>query len=304
MKKKILISGGAGFIGSNLANKLSESKQFEIHVCDNLLTGNKKYLNKSILFHNIDVNCFKKVSYIFNKYKFDYVFHYAAVVGVNRTLDDPIKVLEDIKGLENIFKLSVSNKIKRIFFSSSSEVYGEPVHMPQNEEITPLNSKLPYAVVKNLGENFCKAYFFKYKLNYNILRFFNTYGHNQSEDFVISSFIKLAKSNKPIKIFGDGNQSRTFCHINDNVDTTINLIKNYKYSNQIINIGHNKIYTINELAKKIIKIFNSNSKIIHVKARKDGDMTRRQPDNSKMIKILNRRLITLDQGLKMFRKNN
>ena len=81
------------------------------------------------------------------------------------------------------------------------------------------------------------------------MRFFNTYGHNQSEDFVISSFIKLAKSNKPIKIFGDGNQSRTFCHINDNVDTTINLIKNHKYSNQIINIGHNKIYTINELAK-------------------------------------------------------
>ena len=97
-------------------------------------------MNKSILFHNIDVNSFKKVSYIFNKYKFDYVFHYAAVVGVNRTLDNPIKVLEDIKGLENIFKLSVSNKIKRIFFSSSSEVYGEPVHMPQNEEITPFRT--------------------------------------------------------------------------------------------------------------------------------------------------------------------
>ncbi len=303
MKKKILIAGGAGFIGSNLSNRLSENKEFEIHVCDNLLTGNKKNLNKSIIFHNIDINSFQKINKIFNKYKFDYIFHYAAVVGVNRTLENPIMVLEDIKGLENIFKLCVLHKIKRVFFSSSSEVYGEPVHMPQNEDITPLNSKLPYAVVKNLGENFCKAYHYKYKLNYNILRFFNTYGQNQSEDFVISSFINLAKNNKPIKIFGDGNQSRTFCHINDNIDTTIKLLNNNKYNNQVINIGHNKIYTINELAKKIIKIFNSRSKIIHIKARKEGDMSRRQPDNSKMEKILNRKLITLDQGLKMFINN-
>ncbi len=200
MKKKILIAGGAGFIGSNLANKLNDINEYEIHVCDNLLTGKRKYLNKPVIFHNVNINNFDKLNTVFNKNSFDFVFHYAAVVGVSRTLSNPIKVLDDIKGLENIFKLSAKNKIKRIFFSSSSEVYGEPVHMPQNEDITPLNSKLPYAVVKNLGENFCKAYYFKYKLNYNILRFFNTYGNNQSEDFVVSRFINLAKENKPIRI--------------------------------------------------------------------------------------------------------
>ena len=303
MKKKILITGGAGFIGSNLANKLQSYKNFEVHVCDNLTTGYRKNIIKAVKYYKLDVNSYEALHKIFKKNQYDYVYHYAAVVGVIRTLNNPIDVLNDIKGLENIFKLCVKFKIKRLLYSSSSEVYGEPVHIPQNEEITPLNSKLPYAVVKNVGESFCKAYNYKYKLNYNILRFFNTYGLNQSNDFVISKFINLAKKNLPITIHGDGKQTRTYCHITDNIDTTIKLLNSSKYKNQVINIGHNKIYSVKQIAKKIIKIFNSKSKIVHINALKEGDMTRRQPDNTKMVSILNRKLISLDDGLLMLKKN-
>ena len=295
--KTILITGGAGFIASNLADKLSLT--YNVVVADNLSTSkiaNLTNFNKKN-FYKIDVNNFKLLKRLFNKYKFDYVFHYAAVVGVKRTISKPLKVLEDIDGFKNIFILCKEYKVKRIFFSSSSEVYGEPVQMPQNEEFTPLNSKLPYAVVKNIGESFCRSFFHEHKLNYTIFRFFNTYGPRQSKDFVISKFINNAKKNIDINIYGDGLQSRTFCYIDDNIDSTINALHNNMYINKTINIGNEHIISIKNLAKKIIKLTNSKSKIKFIKPLKEGDMHRRQPDISKMKKLLGRELIDLDQGL-------
>lgn len=99
-------------------------------------------------------------------YQFDYVFHYAALVGVKRTLDNPVMVLEDIQGIKNVLDLCKSTGVKRVFYSSSSEVYGEPVELPQHEHTTPLNSRLPYAIVKNVGEALCKSY--QQDLDWNI----------------------------------------------------------------------------------------------------------------------------------------
>ena len=294
----ILITGGAGFIASNLADKLN--KKYSVIIVDNLSTSklaNLKNIDKKY-FYKIDVNNFDSMSILFKKYKFDYVFHYAAIVGVKRTLSNPLLVLNDIQGFRNIFDLSCRYNVKRIFFSSSSEVYGEPVQMPQNEDSTPLNSKLPYAVVKNIGEAFCRSYFEEKKLNYTIFRFFNTYGHRQSTDFVISKFIQKAKNNKDIEIYGDGSQSRTFCYVDDNIDATINAFEKNLYVNDTVNIGNNNIINMNNLAKKIIFITNSKSKIKFLKPLKEGDMTRRQPDISKMKKLLGRNLITLNRGLK------
>ena len=294
----ILITGGAGFIASNLADKLN--KKYSVIIVDNLSTSklaNLKNIDKKY-FYKIDVNNFDSMSILFKKYKFDYVFHYAAIVGVKRTLSNPLLVLNDIQGFRNIFDLSCRYNVKRIFFSSSSEVYGEPVQMPQNEDSTPLNSKLPYAVVKNIGEAFCRSYFEEKKLNYTIFRFFNTYGHRQSTDFVISKFIHKAKNNKDIEIYGDGSQSRTFCYVDDNIDATINAFEKNLYVNDTVNIGNNNIINMNNLAKKIIFITNSKSKIKFLKPLKEGDMTRRQPDISKMKKLLGRNLITLNRGLK------
>ncbi|NDF61146.1 MAG: NAD-dependent epimerase/dehydratase family protein [Crocinitomicaceae bacterium] len=230
-------------------------------------------------------------------YSFDFVYHYAAVVGVLRTLDNPVMVLDDIQGIKNILDLSKSTGVKRVFFSSSSEVYGEPVHLPQNEYTTPLNSRLPYAVVKNVGESYFRSYQQEYGLDYTIFRFFNTYGPKQSDDFVMSKFMRAALKHEPITIYGDGTQTRTFCFIDDNTDFCVNAINNPATINQVYNVGNDVISTILELAETIIKKTNSRSEIIHLPPLKDGDMTRRQPDISKMKELLNRELISLETGI-------
>ena len=231
-------------------------------------------------------------------FRFDYVFHYAALVGVKRTLNNPIAVLRDIEGIKNVLSLSKNTGVKRVFYSSSSEVYGEPVEFPQNEDTTPLNSRLPYAIVKNVGEAFFKSYQKEYGLNFTIFRFFNTYGPNQSTDFVVSKFIDLALNDQNITIYGDGNQTRTFCYIDDNRDTTIKIFEEELFLNEVINMGSSTEVRIVDLAKKIIQITGSSSSIIHLNPLKEGDMTRRQPDNSRMLKVLNRDLTTIDKGIR------
>ena len=299
---KILITGGAGFIASSLADKLTLDKKNFIVCVDNFLTGKKEYLptNQSENYNFIpcDVNDVLQISHIMLNYEFDYVFHYAALVGVQRTLKNPLMVLQDIEGIKNVLKLCNETKVKRIFFSSSSEVYGEPVEFPQHEETTPLNSKLPYAVVKNIGEAFIKAYHKEYGLNYTIFRFFNTYGNRQSEDFVVAKFLSLALNNQNITIYGDGCQTRTFCHINDNLEITLIILQESLALNQVINVGSDVEISILELAKLIIRETNSYSKIIHLPALKEGDMIRRMPEISKMKDILGKELISLQDGIK------
>jgi len=298
---KILITGGAGNVGGALARKLVENSDYFVVVVDNLSTGSKSKLPSKEFsnwsFINCDVNNYTSISEIMLVNQFCYVFHYAAVVGVKRTQENPIMVLNDIQGIKNILQLSKNSSVKRVFFSSSSEVYGEPVELPQNEETTPLNSRVPYAVVKNVGESFFRSYFKTYGLPFTIFRFFNTYGPNQSEDFVISKFLKAALKEDDITIYGDGSQTRTFCYVDDNINTCLKILEENLMMNDVINIGGAKEYKILDVAKLIIEKSNSKSKIIHLPSLKEGDMTRRMPDNSKMINIINKDLISLDQGL-------
>jgi UDP-glucose 4-epimerase len=169
----ILITGGAGNVGSALANKLVKNKDYFIVVVDNLRTGSIEKLPNSNLsnfkFINADVNNYLKIENVMISIQFHYVFHYAALVGVQRTLDYPLDVLNDIEGIKNILELSRETGVKKVFFSSSSEVYGEPVEFPQNEITTPLNAKLPYAIVKNVGEAYLKSYLKEYGLKFTIL---------------------------------------------------------------------------------------------------------------------------------------
>ncbi|QLH33934.1 MAG: NAD-dependent epimerase/dehydratase family protein [Cyclobacteriaceae bacterium] len=296
---KILITGGAGFIGSSLAEKLLTNSEYLVVLIDNLLTGDlrKVPVQRNCKFIKCDVNHYQDIAAIMTSYQFDYVFHFAAVVGVKRTLENPVLVLNDLNGIKNILELSKNTGVKRVFFSSSSEVYGEPVELPQNEETTPLNSRLPYAVVKNVGEAFCRSYQQEFGLPFTIFRFFNTYGPRQSTDFVISKFIKAALSNSPITIYGKGLQSRTFCYIDDNVDCMIRILDQNLAINDVINIGSDQNYTILQLAKAIIELTGSKSEIVYLPPLKEGDMTRRQPDASKMKRILNRELLDLDKGI-------
>ncbi len=299
---KILVTGGAGFVGSAMAEKLISDKNNYVVIVDDLSTGMAGKLPQPAdnwKFIKCDVNEFADISQVFLSHKFDYVFHYAAVVGVLRTQQYPVKVLRDIEGLKFICQLSKNTGVKRVFFSSSSEIYGEPVEIPQNAHTTPLNSRLPYAIVKNVGEAFLRSYHQEFGLEYTIFRFFNTYGPKQSRDFVMSKFISKALKNEDIGIYGDGNQTRTFCYVNDNIDACYTSFSKNILVNDVVNIGGNIETRIIDLAQLIIDITGSKSKIIHLPPLKDGDMTRRCPDNSTMRKeLLQRELTSLEQGVK------
>lgn len=302
--RKILVTGGAGNVGGALVKKLIENKDNYVIIVDNLITGSIQKLpfgqSTGVNWKYIkgDVNQFGDISAVMTRYGFDYVFHYAALVGVQRTLDNPTRVLEDIQGIKNILDLSKNTGVKRVFFSSSSEVYGEPVEFPQNEDTTPLNSKLPYAIVKNVGEAFLKSYKKVYDLDFTIFRFFNTYGPDQSQDFVMSKFINAALRNNPITLYGDGSQSRTFCYVDDNIEATTKTLYNDLCINDVVNVGSDKEMSIKELAEKIIELTGSASTIVHLPALTEGDMTRRRPDTSKMKEILKRDLLSVDDGIK------
>ena len=304
MKKTyILVTGGAGFIGSYLVERLLQNENYFVVVADNLSTGDKGKLancrhSDRFKFINCDVNDYQSLSSVMLAFRFDYVFHYAAMVGVLRTQQHPLQVLEDITGISNVCKLSRATGVKRLFFSSSSEVYGEPFEIPQRVDTTPLNSRVPYAVVKNVGEAFLRSYYQEYGLEYSIFRFFNTYGPRQSLDFVISKFIIKAMKNEDITIYGDGTQTRTLCFIEDNIEACVNAFENNLLINNVANIGGDNEIMIKDLAELIVKKTHSSSKIVNVPPLKDGDMKRRCPDNEFMKKtLLNRPLTSLEEGL-------
>lgn len=308
MKRTILVTGGAGFIGSSMAERLARDPDNYVVIVDNLLTGSlskvPKSIHQNVKFIKADANDIMDLSSIFHAYRFDYVFHYAAVVGVKRTLANPVMVLNDITGINNVLNLSKNTGVKRVFYTSSSEVYGEPVEFPQNEYTTPLNSRLPYAIVKNVGEAYLRSFKREYDLDFTIFRLFNTYGPKQSADFVISKFLLAALKDKDITIYGDGSQTRTFCFIDDHLDATTNAFYNNLLVNYVANIGSDKEISMLELAKFIIKHTNSRSAIVHMPALAEGDMTRRRPDLTKMKELLDRDFTSLQAGLNMIMKNS
>lgn len=303
MKRTILVTGGAGFVGSCMVDKLIEDPDNYVVIVDNLTTGNIKRLPDSSgsnwKFIKCNCNEYRDISPVMASYKFDYVFHYAAVVGVKRTLENPVAVLSDIQGIKYLLDLSKNTGVKRVFFSSSSEVYGEPFEHPQNEMTTPLNSRLPYAVVKNVGEAFLRSYKQEFDLDYTIFRFFNTYGPKQSSDFVMTRFIKAALSGNDITIYGDGSQTRTFCYRNDNVDACARTLYDDLHLNDTVNIGSDFEVTVLQLAQMIIDITGSKSKLVHLPPLKEGDMTRRKPDIGKMKNLLGRPMTTIEEGIKL-----
>jgi UDP-glucose 4-epimerase len=302
MTRTILVTGGAGHVGSALGRRLVENDDNYVVIVDNLLTGSRENLpsaaKKNWKFIRADVNKWADLAPPFSLFRFDYVFHYAAVVGVQRTLANPHMVLNDIDGIRNVLDLAKSTGVSRVLFSSSSEVYGEPVETPQREHVTPLNSKLPYAVVKNLSEAFLRTYQSEFGLNYTIFRFFNTYGPSQSEDFVISRFLRQALRNEDLVIYGDGLQTRTFCHISDNLDATLAALDDDRCINEVINVGSEIEMTILELANTVVDITGTSARIRHVSPLKEGDMTRRKPDITVMKRLLGRDPIPLPEGLR------
>ena len=300
MKQSILVTGGAGNIGSALVRALTRNPDYQVVVADNLLTGSSEKIPvgiENLKFVKSDVNDFDDIASLFYRFRFTHVFHLAAVVGVQRTLANPLMVLRDIAGIENILRLSKNTGIARIYYTSSSEVYGEPFEVPQNERTTPLNSRLPYAVVKNLGEVYLKTFQREFGLPYTIFRLFNTYGPRQSEDFVLPRFVRAAIAGGPLRIYGDGSQTRTFCFVDDTVDAIVEAHDTGAFENEVINIGSDQEISILELARLVLKITHSASAIEYMPPLPEGDMSRRCPDTAKMRGMLNRSMVPLEEGI-------
>jgi len=301
MADSILVTGGAGNIGNALTRGLIKLPQTQVIVADDLSTGSLDKIRVdagNLTVVKADVNDFDDIAPLFFRFHFTHVFHLAAVVGVQRRLANPLDVLRDIAGIENILRLCKNTGVSRVYFASSSEVYGEPVEFPQNESTTPLNSRLPYAVVKNLGEVYLRTYHREYGLPYTIFRFFNTYGPRQSEDFVLPRFVRAALNGEPLTIYGDGSQTRSFCFVDDTVDTCIAVHRTGAHENDVINIGSDREISVRRLAETVLRILKSSSEMKFLPPLKEGDMSRRCPETSKMKALLSRPQVSLEDGIR------
>ena len=297
---KILITGGAGFIGSHLAEKLLERGD-EVFVIDNLWTG--KLANLSKVQNNKGIHLV--VDTILNEsvmneliFKADHIYHLAAAVGVRTIMDHPVETLDiNVKGTEVVLRLANRFK-KKVFVTSTSEVYGNHMEHTLSEDDNRLMGSVKkrrwaYACSKTLDEFLALAYFDEKKLPIVIGRLFNTVGPRQTGQYgmVLPTFVQSALLGKPITVYGDGNQTRSFSHIRDVVDAVTGLMSEPAAEGDVFNIGNDKEVTINELAEKVKKMAGSSSTIDHVpyeKAYGPGfeDMRRRCPNIEKIQKLI------------------
>ena len=286
--KKIVITGASGFIGSNLVDRLIDKGYF-VYGLDNLITGSLKNLNhlqsnNKFEFVEHDVTTFISVTD-----KIDYVFHLASPASPIDYLNYPIQTLKaNAIGGHNALGLSKKNNAKFIL-ASTSEVYGDPLEHPQKESyygnVNPIGPRSIYDEAKRFIESMTISYHEYHKLDVSIVRIFNTYGPRMkiNDGRVLPTFINQASKNLDITVNGDGNQTRSFCYVDDLVDGFIkSMDSNYAYP---INIGNDDEITINEIASIIKILLNSNSKIIYNKLPED-DPLKRRPDISLAKKIL------------------
>jgi UDP-glucose 4-epimerase len=254
--KRVVVTGGAGFIGSHLAEKLLNIGA-EVTIIDNFLFGSKiEHLRgrENLFIHEGDVRDVELVSQTFKDK--DITFHLAAFVGVEEAQGNPLDVLDiEVQGTFNVLQAAVNNGIERVIFGSSSEVYGDSP-APMIEE-GPLSPKSAYAAAKLVGEEYCKAFHQKYGIKYTSLRYFNVYGPRQDERFVIPRFVGRMLSHEPIVIHGDGNQTRDFTYVDDVVNMTLLAAIKPETSYKTINIGSGAMITMNDLARLVAKALDN-----------------------------------------------
>ncbi|MBD3282651.1 MAG: NAD-dependent epimerase/dehydratase family protein [Candidatus Portnoybacteria bacterium] len=252
-RTKIIVTGGAGFIGSHLTDALI-NKGFDVTVIDNLSLGKKQNINPKAKFYKKDIKNLKQIEPLFKN--IDYVFHLAAQPRIQPSIINPIESHKDnVDGTLNVLTAARNNKVKKLIYSASSSVYGDQDKLPLTENMDP-KPKNPYALFKLIGEKYCKLFSDLYKLPTVCLRYFNVYGPRQISEgayaTVIGIFLKQKKQNKPLTIVGDGKQTRDFTHVKDIVRANLLAMKKSKARNgEIINIGTGKNYTINQIAKLI-----------------------------------------------------
>ena len=306
----ILVAGGAGFIGSNLCERLL-GKNYRVVCIDNLITGRWENIddftkNKNFSFLNLDLT---SSSFQNTKLpKIDYIFHLASPASPNKKsprsyINFPIETLL-VNSLGTYNLLEIAKKFNaRFLYASSSEIYGNPKISPQKEDyfgnVNPVGIRSVYDEGKRFGESITMAYFRKFNTDARIIRIFNTYGPRMRADDgrVVSNFINQAISNKPLTVYGDGSQTRSICYIDDLVEGLIKTIVSDKTKGEVLNLGSPNEKTILDLANTIKKMTNSSSKIIFEPLPEDDPKVRR-PDIDKAKKLIGwTPKVSIDRGL-------
>lgn len=297
--KKILVTGGAGFIGSHLVDKLIALK-YKVVVIDDLSSGKKENVNKEAKFYKIDITN-RKIASIFKKENFDYVFHLAAQKNLRKSVDDPVYDAQiNILGSLNLLENCVKYKIKKfIFASTGGAIYGEAKTIPTPEGY-PEQPTSPYGIAKLAVDKYLYFYHLVHKLPFISLRLANVYGPRQDpegEAGVVAIFIDRILKNKQPIINGDGRQTRDYVYVNDVVESAMLALKR----NQIgyYNIGTAEETSVNQLFGKIVKISQKKIKEVHGPA-KQGEQQRSCLDYQKSKKELGwKPTILLNRGLKL-----
>jgi len=303
MRKKVsVITGGAGFIGSHLCDKLIQNN-FKVICIDNLITGNTENIKHLIKDKNLRFIKHNVSEYIDIRGKVDYVLHFASPASPVDYLKFPIQTLKvGSLGTHNTLGLAKAKKAKYML-ASTSEIYGDPLVHPQREgyygNVNCIGPRGVYDEAKRFAEAITMAYHRVHRLDTKIVRIFNTYGPRMriNDGRVIPNFIYQAINNKPTTVYGEGKQIRSFCYISDLIEGLYKLI--LSQINNPLNLGNPREFTIIELANLILKLTKSKSKIIFRPLPQD-DPKQRQPDISQAKRILKwQPNIELEEGLRM-----
>lgn len=303
---KILITGGAGFIGSNLAKRLVKDGHSVI-VLDSLLRGNKldKETYSKIQFVKGDVRDFEIVKEASKQC--DIIFHFAAVLGVDIVADNPVETMDvEVIGTRNVVEAATLNNVKKIMYASTSGIYGHSAFENVLTEEVMVDPKTSYAMAKRYNEIYLASHHQERGLDVTSLRFFNVYGSTQDNRMVVPLFFEQAMENKNITVFGSGEQTRDFTYIDDTVEACIKLmdVKGCK----IVNIANEAEWTITELAHQIKKITKSQSEIKFLEAPKkryDYEVERRVGSSDKLMELTNYKPRTsLSEGLELIYSTN
>jgi len=269
---KVVITGGAGFIGSHLAQFWSE-KNAEVFIIDNFRTGFKK--NIVGLNVNLIEGSIEDKDLVFDVLeKADYVFNLAALVSVPESIEKPEECIKiNVNGLLNLLEAGKKHKVKKLVHTSSAAVYGDDPELPKTTKLKP-NPKSPYGITKLDGEYYCNLYKEEFGVNTTSLRYFNVYGERQDPKSqyaaAVPIFISKALKNEEITIFGDGSQTRDFVYVKDIVKANVMAAENLNIKG-VFNIANGSYITIKELAENIVKVTESNSSIIN-KPERAGDI--------------------------------
>ncbi len=301
--KTVLITGGAGFLGSHLTDKFL-SNGWNVIVLDNLITGSVDNIGHLIGKNNFKFIKYDVTDYLFFEEDIDLILHFACPASPIDYALHPIHTMKvDSLGTLNTLGLA-KNKGSRYVFASTSEIYGSPEVHPQHEgywgNVNPIGIRSVYDEAKRFSEAMCMAYHREHKIDIRISRIFNTYGTRMklTDGRVIPTFISQSLSGKDITIFGDGSHTRSFCYIDNLTEGIYELSVREGLEGNVINLGNPDESSIRSLAEKIISITGSNSDIVHKKIPED-DPPLRKPDISKAEELLGfSPSVSLDEGLR------